>query len=169
MKLLRFFLITLVVSLFTLTSSFAATDTDGDQECAVEGLNFQHAMKMAKENNAHSKFHLCYMYLKGCGVSKSTNHAVKWCEEASENGVWEASIYLAGLYQHTGSHHVSDIPKDYKKAAHYYELFMKQHPNGESAYNMLAWLYENGGYGLEKNIEKANHYKKLHIQKMGDK
>lgn len=174
------FLLILGLVLYSTTSSASDLEKQSyerKKSCVEFPFNFQKTLKIAKRpkfihfifpGNKHAQFHVCNMYLTGCGVEKNILEGLKWCEKASQNEIWESSLYLAGVYHNIGAYKSIGISKDYKKAAHYYELFMEQHPNNVKTYDMLGWLYEHGGYGLEKDLDKANFYKELHRKESGE-
>lgn len=112
----------------------------------------------AKLGVPQAQFHLCNKYLEGHGVEKNFENGIKWCEKSSEQGYWPSSLFLAGLYLLGGN---NNAPKNYLKAVKYYKLSMEQHPKHLNAYDLLALLYEEGGYGLKQDEEKSKFYKKL--------
>ncbi|MBP9786901.1 MAG: sel1 repeat family protein, partial [Acinetobacter sp.] len=67
----------------------------------------------------------------------------------AENGLGSSNI--AYVYEEG-----KGVEKNYKKAAEYYSLAVEQGEN--EALLDLARLYENGGFGLAKNLKKSKEY-----------
>lgn len=121
--------------------------------------NFQRVRKEALEEylpsaerneaEAMAKVGILYLY------QLDYENALKWLSKADEKGFSVASAALGALYRNG-----QGVGKDYSIAVGYLEKAVESDfENQEIAYQMLSEMYESGGYGLQKNAEKAKKYK----------
>ena len=86
-------------------------------------------------------------YMSGAGVDKSTSKAVKWYENAAENGSLEAQKSL-GILFFTGDH----VPKDISRSA---KWFLKAAEQGDLiSQKLIAKMYSKGD-GVQKDLASA--------------
>lgn len=107
----------------------------------------QELIKKAKLNNANAQLELTDRYIKGSGVKKNYNIAIRWLKKSAELGCIEAQFQL-GNYYRAGKY----LTKNYKKAILWYK---------KAASNMhieaicqLIKCYHNG-IGVYENTNKA--------------
>ena len=104
----------------------------------------------AAQGQAGAMYNLALFYMDGLGGQpKDPQHALELLEEAAENGLCKAQLYLGLYYADESSSHC-----DYSKAVPYLEMAAaKKDPSAE--YN-LGICYERG-LGTERNMPKAAH------------
>lgn len=98
-------------------------------------------------------YNLALFYMEGLGgLPKDSQHSLKLLEEAAENGLCKAQLYLGLYYADESSHHCN-----YSKAIPYLEMAAgKRDPSAEFH---LGVCYERG-LGTERSMSKAaNLYK----------
>ncbi|MGB3345625.1 MAG: tetratricopeptide repeat protein [Aequorivita sp.] len=73
------------------------------------------------------------------------------------------SGYFDGMLETANFHYVGrgGITKDYAKAAKYYEEYYEYKKKNESYLDNLIDIYNRGGHGMEKDKEKAKHWKNI--------
>lgn len=81
----------------------------------------------------------------------SPTRAIKCYKHASDLGMAMASDNLAEVY-HFGKY---DTPRDYQQAEQLYTLTLQQYENYPGAWNNLGRLYEQGGHGIERDVNAA--------------
>jgi len=108
----------------------------------------------AKElGNHHANLGEAYIYFKGMGVKKNSAKAATILEEVAEKSP-NAAFQLARFYL-TGD----GVKKDVDRGIELLEFSAE-----EGLYNSQKKLYEiytNGDFGLNKNSDKANKWKKI--------
>ncbi|MCR5203529.1 MAG: toll/interleukin-1 receptor domain-containing protein [Lachnospiraceae bacterium] len=83
--------------------------------------------------------------------------------KSSSSGNALAFVHLGNLYMNADLPELEDEP-DYKKALDYYLMAVeKDNTNAEAMYN-IAYIYENGGYGVEQNIDETLKYYEMSYQ-----
>ena len=90
--------------------------------------------------------------------SISPEKSLRLFKEAERAGNMEALLKLAYFY-YKGSG--TENGKDYRKAADYIEQYTGQMTGEETMPSFIGGMYEEGGYGLEPDIEKAIFYYNL--------
>lgn len=82
---------------------------------------FKLQMQLAREGNSSAQTAIGEMYLRGYGVSKNYNEAVKWFRLAADQGDPFAQYNLGLMYQHgTG------VNKDYQEARKWFQMAANQ-------------------------------------------
>lgn len=89
--------------------------------------------------------------------NKQLQKAIENYEKAAEAGNTEAMPKIANLY-YSGK---NNITKDYAKAAKYYEQYYNSEKKNEAYIDNLIEIYNRGGHGVEKDKEKAKHWKAI--------
>ena len=91
---------------------------------------------------------LCYGYLRGKGLPKDYDEAVKWCSTGAKKGIPSSQTLLAEMYYFGLA-----LDKDYKQAFHWYKsAALNEHAHAQY---VLALMYIEG-LGLRiKKPEKA--------------
>lgn len=110
----------------------------------------------AEQGEVVAMYNLGNLLLKALGVQKDTARDLELLEEAANNGYPPAQVGL-GLEFLTGN----NTSKDFKKAS---EWMSKALNNGYlSTAVFLAYIFEEGGYGIEQNYQTAcNYYKQAY-------
>ncbi|KAI8886565.1 HCP-like protein [Backusella circina FSU 941] len=149
--------------------------------------------KSVKNGNKEAKFQLGMMYLKGEGVPRHKEMALKYLKEFVENEHPEVIYYLAQFNEQKGEHIIELLKRSASegsnKAQHdlgmiylngeittqdYYQafsyLFEAANKGNNNSQYPLGWLYENGK-GTTKNYdeaiacyEKSNKYENKELQ-----
>ena len=82
--------------------------------------------------------------------------ALEYYEKYAEAGYAKGMLETATIY-FTGK---GGVEKDYAKAAKYYEKYYEEEKNKNDLDNLID-IYNRGGYGVEKNKEKAKYWKEI--------
>ena len=108
----------------------------------------------------HQQFQDCDAQLSKAPEINNSNvdTLASLCEIAADNGVWQAQLYLAGLYQMGKNGKIKSFPKNYQKALEYYTMYLAQFPENTKIYAMFSFMYEEGGYGIARNPNRAAYY-----------
>ena len=107
----------------------------------------------ADQGEVVAMYNLSNLLLKTSGTQKDTARGLKLLEETANTGYPPAQAGL-GLEYFTGNH----TSKDFKKAS---EWMLKALNNGHlSTAVFLAYIFEEGGYGIEQNYQTACDYYK---------
>ncbi len=84
---------------------------------------------------------------------KALEYYEKYAEAGYAKGMLEtANIYFIGK---------GGVAKDYAKAAKYYEQYYENEKKNENFIDNLIDIYNRGGYGVEKDKEKAKYWKEI--------
>ncbi|WLF84948.1 tetratricopeptide repeat protein [Moraxella sp. ZY210820] len=104
---------------------------------------------------------LALMYEEGRGVNKDINKALSLYEQAYQLGDVAAAYNLGNLY-----YEGELVKKDYKKAVMYHEFVLENtddHDFLHDSLDQLINMYENGGYGIKKNLRKVKELEQMDI------
>ncbi|KAJ3245094.1 hypothetical protein HDU78_009933 [Chytriomyces hyalinus] len=110
----------------------------------------------AESGDVQSKFVLGMLYLNGSKQSpKDQATALSWLVQAHVGGHSNATLQLGDLFFEG-----TQYPKDYKKATSYYLALMRSEntlmdPENTMVQVNLGRCYYQGGFGIQKNVEKA--------------
>ena len=123
---------------------------------------FEYATKAYKNGCIYSPYFLYTCYLKGYGVEKNCEYAIRLLKESADIGFVD-SIQKLGNYYNSGVY----VEKSYDKAAYYYEqLCTKDNCDNETAYNMGVMYWQ--GNGTDVNYKKAIDWFNYCIEKFND-
>ncbi|KAJ3245533.1 hypothetical protein HDU77_009430 [Chytriomyces hyalinus] len=123
------------------------------------GTHFELLKAEAESGDFHSKFVLGMLYLNGGNQTpRDPAKALSWLVRAHIGGFSHATLKLGDLY-FEGTHYL----KDYKKATSYYLVLMRNENMLLRGDNTLVQVnlgrcYYQGGFGIQKNLEKAVEY-----------
>ena len=110
----------------------------------------------AIENNSKSgNFRLGELY--SLPDNNQPQKALENYEIAAKSGYFDGMLETANFY-YVGR---GGITKDYAKAAKYYEEYYEYKKKNESYLDNLIDIYNRGGYGVEKDKEKAKYWKNI--------
>ena len=109
----------------------------------------QFYQEAAKSGDRRAWNNLGYMLKNGQGLVPNSWGSLLYYTQASKMGMAMGS-YNIGLHYHT-----SEGVKDYVKAIQFYTLATEQSQRYRKAYNQIGRIYENGGHGLEPDLQKA--------------
>ena len=96
------------------------------------------------------------IYLKGLGVERNLNLAIKYHEKACNQGSNDSCNAIGEWYFHSKGAHVDGVKRDPVQAKKYFEKACIHGMHGNACTN-LGIVYWNG-YGAEKNIDTADMY-----------
>lgn len=89
--------------------------------------------------------------------NENPQKALEYYEKAAAEGYLKGIMESANIY-YSGQ---GGVPKDFAKAAKYYEQYYDSKEKNESYIDNLIKIYSNGGHGLEKDKEKAKYWKEI--------
>ena len=96
------------------------------------------------------------IYLKGLGVERNLNLAIKYHEKACNQGSNDSCNAIGEWYFHSQGAHAYGVERDPVQAKKYFEKACIHGMHGNACTN-LGIVYWNG-YGAEKNIDTADMY-----------
>ena len=105
-----------------------------------------------KENDKYSLIMLADMYYHGRGTEQNFKKARELGELFEKDGNDKNTAYFLGEIYYYGK----DTEINYEKALYYFEKSLDE--RYDDAYFHLGQIYQNGGYGVEKDIEKSKKY-----------
>ena len=109
-------------------------------------------IKEAKKGDAYAQFRLGFIF----GVFNEYKKAIKYFEQAAQQGNINAYLFLGTMYLHGDG-----VPQDYKKAFEYFELAAQQ--GSSAAYYALGNMYLHGE-GAPQDSKKAIEYLEIAAQ-----
>ncbi len=138
--------------------SCSTTDAPGDRDAKFFAGN----LEKAQTGDAKAQKFVAYAYEKGEGVAKDIQEAVKWYLKAAEQGNTSAQAALMKIYGMDG-----ELANEKPEECYYWAQKLYHNPNGtdfDKVYsgNYLHRCYD-GGYGVEKNPEKAAEWKAKYL------
>lgn len=112
-----------------------------------------------KSDNGSARLALFRMYMNGEGVDRDPDKALEWLEKASDYGLAEATVLLAGIYR-TGEGVSRDMDKavDLYEEASYKDYDAESYAHVLAAFRALGEIYRDGEGGVEKNEEDAAYW-----------
>lgn len=108
----------------------------------------------ADQDNPHALYELGQCYLEGKGTSTNPEEVVRLFKLSAEGGVPEAQFHLGTYYQFGGV-----VEKSWIKAVEYHKKAANQ--GYAQAQHALAYIYGEGGHGIERNEVMATKFLKL--------
>ncbi|MFB2579186.1 tetratricopeptide repeat protein [Acinetobacter sp. c2-A9] len=112
-----------------------------------------------KQGNVYAMNNLAILYENGDGVEQNITEAVRLYEKSFESGNVISAYNLGYLYQNNEL-----VKKDYKKAVVHYEYVLENTDSDEDITDTLSQLieiYQQGGYGVKKDLQKVKKYQKM--------
>jgi TPR repeat protein len=88
------------------------------------------------------------------GYTKDANKAMEYLLSSADNADSE-SQYVLGTNYYFGI----IMPKDYAQAAKYLRLANQYGKNDTGIFSILSTMYENGGFGIQKDKKEAKFWK----------
>lgn len=104
------------------------------------------------QNDKYSLMMLSDMYYHGYGTEQNFKKAKELGELFEQNDNDKNTAYFLGEIYYYGK----DTDINYEKAINYFEKALDE--RYDDAYYYLGQIYQNGGYGVEKDIEKSRNY-----------
>ena len=106
----------------------------------------------ANKNYATALKHVADCYCFGWGTVLNYTKAVEWYNKAIDEGCDEAMVMLGICYRNGDG-----VTKDYKKAGNLFKRALNKSENAD-ALNYLGLIYEEGGFGITKDLELSTKY-----------
>ena len=124
--------------------------------------NFQTAMnwylQAAGRGNTNAMRRIGEIHFFGEGGNSSdVSKAIYWFEKAHNNGE-NSVLRILGRIYYSGT---LGIDRDYSKSEKYYLEYFENYKENEDYLNDLIDIYNRGGYGVEKDKEKAKKWKAI--------
>ena len=124
------------------------------------GLLFD-IFEKAREGDATSQCRLGKFFYQGKSVNVNYHNAIDWFSKAAEQGDIESLFYLGRCYYFGNGYN-----KDYVKAIDCFNKVAKEdHDRANKGVNwdaqlFLFFIYRDGGYGVEQDLQKAVYWLK---------
>ena len=156
MRIIRYFIGVISLSLILVTSPVLAADFDkgvkaydaGDYETALQEFT-----PLAEEENSLAQYNLGQMFRKGQGVLQDYQQAAKWYRLAAEQGDAGAQTNLGVMYAKGGG-----VLQDYQEAMKWFRLAAEQ--GHAKAQNNLGISYALG-QGVLQDYQRAHMWANL--------
>ncbi|MBM25191.1 MAG: hypothetical protein CL760_05810 [Chloroflexi bacterium] len=128
----------------------------------AKGLKY--LQQSAEQNYGVALFSIGIIYEQGKILPLNKKLSLEYLEKAAKNGYKSSGFYVGYKY------FIGDnVEKSYKKSIEYYDISLQDSLLKDSQigqiYKNKATMYFKGGYGLEKDLDKANWFADLALSK----
>lgn len=139
--------------------SCSTTEAPSDWKAKIFAKN----LEKAQAGDAKAQKSVAYAYENGEVVAKDIQEAVKWYRKAAEQGNTSAQASLMEIYAMDG-----ELANEKPEECYYWAQKLYHNPNATDFYKVFSGNYlhrcYNGGYGVEKNPEKAAEWKAKYLE-----